>query len=323
VRIKNLGQSSEIFTVKGRSRRIKFEPEQIQDVRLRPGQSTTLNFQPLPSSPSLIGGEIIHSFRLQVQSAREETQILRGRIRNQAKFSLRFALILLLGLVSLLYISGKVLGNNSGQGSPKPIIRLIKAIYTPTPLPPHYGEVVYLTFDDGPSPLWTQQILDVLAKHDAKATFFVVGMSVKEYPELIHAEEKAGHSIAHHTWSHASLNGIGFDGFANQISLTNSVLVNDAVPCIRLPYADEGIYSEEYATQLGLEIIWWDVDSLDWSNPGKENIESNVLSNTYPGAIILFHDGGGDRSQTVASLETILKELSLQGYGFEALCKER
>ncbi len=140
-------------------------------------------------------------------------------------------------------------------------------------------------------------------------------------PELVYAAEKDGHTIAHHTWSHSSLSDVGFDGFANEVYLTNAVLGDIIASCIRLPYAEEGFYTEDYAARMGLEIIWWDIDPLDWSSPGQRNIENFVLSNIYQDAIILLHDGGGNRAQTVAALDTILKELSSQGYRFEALCK--
>ncbi len=325
VRIKNIGTSDEVFSIRGRSRRINFEPKKVLGVELQPGQSTTLSFRPQPSSSLLIGGEVKHPFRLQVQSAKGVTQILRGEVCSKAKFSLRQVLIMLFVLISLFYFSGKAFGKNAtpislfSSATPTPTITPLPTL-TPT-LAPHHGEVLYLSFDDGPSAKWTQQILDILAKYDAKATFFVVGEKAKEHPELIYAEQNAGHTIAHHTWSHISLNGVGFDGFAYEVNLTNSILGNIIAPCIRLPFADEGFYTEEYATQLGLEIIWWDVDPLDWSSPGQEYISDFVLSNIYQDAIILLHDGGGNRSQTVAALEIILRELSLQGYRFETLCK--
>jgi peptidoglycan/xylan/chitin deacetylase (PgdA/CDA1 family) len=100
------------------------------------------------------------------------------------------------------------------------------------------------------------------------------------------------------------------------------VLVQDASPCIRLPYAEADAYTEDYAAQLGMEIIWWDVDPFDWSSPGQENIENTVISEASPNDIILLHDGGGNRAQTVAALETILEELSREGYIFEALCSD-
>ncbi|MBT3189369.1 MAG: polysaccharide deacetylase family protein [Anaerolineae bacterium] len=324
VRIKNLGHATEIFSIRGRSRRIKFKPEQESGVKLKSGQSTLLTFQPLPELTLLIGGERSHSFRLEVRSSRGETQILRGKVRHQAKYSIQQVLIFLFLLIFFFYISAKA---SSSEGfslfatkTPTPTITPLPTL-TPT-LAPHHGETLYLTFDDGPSAQWTQQILDILAKYDAKATFFVVGKKAKEHPEVIFAEENAGHSIAHHTWSHVSLNGIGYEGFVRQVDLSNAVLGRNVAPCIRLPYADEGFYTEEYATQLGLEIIWWDVDPFDWSSPGQESIENFVLSNVFSDAIILLHDGGGNRSQTVAALETILKELSLQGYEFDVLCKE-
>ena len=197
---------------------------------------------------------------------------------------------------------------------------------TLTPLPtltptqqPHLGETLYLTFDDGPS-VWTQDILAVLAKYNVRATFFIVGRQVESFQDVIRAEANAGHVIAHHTWSHTSVNGIGFDAFANQIYMTNAVLPNDAAPCIRLPYADEGYFTEDYASDMGLEVIWWNIDPLDWNNPGWASIEDTVISEAADEKIILLHDGGGNRSQTLLALDGILQELTAQGYRFETLC---
>jgi peptidoglycan-N-acetylglucosamine deacetylase len=321
VRIKNLGYSSKSFTIKGRSRGINFEPVK-EEIELKAGQSKVLSFRPMPSSPPLVGSDKKHSFRIRVQSSSGETQILRGKVTAKARFSLPQALLLLLLLV-FSYISVKASTPKVlailATDTPTPTITPLPTI-TPTPRP-HEGEVLYLTFDDGPSTRWTEQILNILDKYDAKATFFIVGKKAKEHPEVILFIERAGHSIAHHGWSHSSLNGIGFDAFANEVYLTNAALPNNATACIRLPFADEGYYTEDHATNLGLEIIWWDIDPLDWQSPGEESIEYTVLSEVEDEAIILLHDGGGNRAQTVAALETIMQELSMQGYRFKALCR--
>ena len=355
VRIKNTGQTSESFTVTGKACRVKFLPEKKVEVRLRAGQSTMLTFQPSPPPPPLIGGERRTPLIFLVQSASGETKILKGEVCSRGRLSPRLAVLIFVLLLPFLYISGNVLGSGLLETSstvqrktvytqfsqntpavenlptevaeipvsvPTLAPTLIPLKVTFTPPPPHAGDVLYLTFDDGPSARWTQDILNLLAKYDAKATFFILGICAKEHPELIAAELQAGHSIAHHTWSHSSLQGVGFDGFVQEISLTNAVLVQDASPCIRLPYAEADAYTEGYASQLGMEIIWWDVDPLDWSSPGQESIENVVLSEVSPNDIILLHDGGGNRAQTVAALEKILRELRQEGYVFEALCSD-
>ena len=322
MRVKNLGYSDASFIIRGRSRSINFEPVK-EEIELKAGQSKTLAFRPQPSSPPLIGIEKYYSFRIQVQSSKGASQILKGKVSIRARFSIRQAFLLLI-LLLFSYISVKASTPKVleilATDTPTPTITPRPTI-TPTPRP-HEGEVLYLSFDDGPSLRWTEDILNILDKYHAKATFFIIGKKAKEHPEVILAIEKGGHSIAHHGWSHSSLNGIGFDAFTSEVYLTNAALPNNAALCIRLPYADEGFYTEDYAANLGLEIIWWDIDPLDWQSPGQESIEDTVLSEIFEDAIILLHDGGGNRAQTVAALENILQELSGQGYRFEALCNE-
>jgi peptidoglycan/xylan/chitin deacetylase (PgdA/CDA1 family) len=293
-----------------------------EEIELKAGQSKTLSFRPLPSSPPLVGNEKNHAFRIQVRSSDGASQILRGKVTAKARFTVAQVLLLLFLLAFSSFAvkasTPKVLAILATD-TPTPTITPLPTI-TPTPRP-HEGEVLYLSFDDGPSTQWTEQILGILAKYDAKATFFIIGEKAKEHPEVIHAIEKGGHNIGHHSWSHSSLNGIGFDAFASEVYLTNAVLPNGAASCIRLPFADEGYYTEDHAANLGLEIIWWDIDPLDWQSPGQESIEYTVLSEVEDEAIILLHDGGGNRAQTVAALESIMQELSVQGYHFDVLCR--
>ncbi len=349
VRIKNTGRTSESYTATGRSRRVTFQPRSRLEAVLKPNQSTNLTFRPVAKSHPLIGGEYSHAFRIQVQSSEGEIQILKGDVLNRGKVPFSLAIVLFLGLLSSLYFFMRPSTGIAGtmkqvvtqapalaqtpapvktprkEGAPTGVlpteaIEILPAKASPTPLPPHAGDVLYLSFDDGPSVQWTQKILDILAKYDVKATFFVIGQEAKEHPEEIYAEVDAGHIIAHHTWSHSSLAGLGFDAFSQEIYLSNAALVRELAPCIRLPYGEADANTESYAAELGLDIIWWDVDPFDWSSPGQKNIEDFVLSNVMPDDIILLHDGGGDRSQTVLALETILEELTSLGYSFELLC---
>ena len=322
VQIKNTGVTEETFTVKSRSREFKFLPRSTQTVNLRPGQSETVNFTVQPSRFPYIGSKEDRDIRVLVQASKGGTQILKGKISSQAILSVGQTLIIFLILFSVFFISRKT---QSAEGfslfatdTPTPTRTPLPTL-TPTPAP-HEGEVLYLSFDDGPS-VWTQDILALLAKYDVKATFFIIGQQVEDYEDVILAQERAGHSIAHHTWSHISVNGIGFDAFAEQIYLTNAVLPTDAAPCIRLPFADEGYQTEGYAEAMGLEVVWWDIDPFDWGSPGQDYIEEFVISEASDGKIILLHDGGGNRAQTVAALDGILRELTTQGYRFELLCE--
>ena len=324
VHIENTGYRSDVFTVTARSRQMEFLPEEKQTVRIHGGKSATLNFTVQPSGKSIIGSKGELAFRILVQASGGQTKVLKGKLRSQALLSFRQGLIVLVLLLSVFFISRKAKGADGGglfsrpTETPTPTLTPLPTL-TPTPQP-HAGEVLYLSFDDGPS-VWTPEILATLAKYDVKATFFIIGQQVQEFEDVILAEASAGHVIAHHTWSHISVNGIGFDAFAEQIYMTNAVLPVEAAPCVRLPFADEGAYTEDYAAEMGLQVIWWNVDPMDWNNPGRQNIEYTVLSEAADGEIILLHDGGGNRAQTVAALDKILQELTAQGYRFETLCR--
>lgn len=193
---------------------------------------------------------------------------------------------------------------------------------TATPVPPPVADkVVYLTFDDGPDPKNTQQILDTLARYNAQATFFVVGRSAQAFPDLVQAEAAAGHAIGNHTFSHTTLNGIGHDGFMREVLGTRDVLGGVGVPCMRPPYGAQDAYTQSYAAEAGYSVVMWTLDSGDWKQPGSDIITAQVLNNVHDGSIILLHDGGGDRAQTIAALDIILADLTKHGYRFAALCK--
>lgn len=192
----------------------------------------------------------------------------------------------------------------------------------PTPSGPA-DNVIYLTFDDGPTdPQWTPQALAVLAQHDARATFFVLGQNAQHYPDLIQAEHDAGHAIANHTFDHQSLSGLGREAFFDEVQSTQHILGDKGVPCLRPPYGTTDSYTRARAEELGYQIVMWDIDTVDWKRPGAAAIANEVLINAYPGAVVLMHDGGGDRSQTLEALETVLSQLTTQGYRFEPLCRD-
>ncbi|MHB1294946.1 MAG: polysaccharide deacetylase family protein [Anaerolineae bacterium] len=181
-------------------------------------------------------------------------------------------------------------------------------------------QVIYLTFDDGPSSTWTPQVMELLERYHAKATFFVIGQNAAKHPELVQSLIDAGHSVAHHTWSHRTLIGMDHDTFIQEIAQTNAVLAAPLCPCVRPPQGEIDDTGRSYADELGLEVIRWNVDSGDWRNPDGQAVADHIVQEAQPGRIVLMHDGGGDRASTVAALEIVLEKLSQQGYTFEALC---
>ena len=172
-----------------------------------------------------------------------------------------------------------------------------------------------LTFDDGPWPDYTGQILQILAEHNAKATFYMVGEMVQEYPKIALKVRDAGHAVGNHSWSHPSRPR---DPVA-QIVKTNAQIkkvLGFSPTTFRPPY---GILKNGMAKQAMKEkqaVLIWSSDSDDWRKPSPERIARNVINQASPGGIALLHDGGGTRRNTVAALPIILEELSARGYHF-------
>lgn len=184
--------------------------------------------------------------------------------------------------------------------------------------------VVSLTFDDGPSLTWTPQVLDVLDRYGVAATFFVTGSSTASYPALARDIVARGHTVANHGWSHRSLRGLDEATFAWEVDRTTAEIATttgQAVHCLRPPYGSHDGTVVSRAAARGLHTAMWTVDTRDWTRPGSEAISRAVLADLRPGAVYLFHDGGGDRSQTVAALPTIIEGVRNAGYGFALLCQ--
>ena len=192
----------------------------------------------------------------------------------------------------------------------------------PDPVPPaeESGSVVYLTFDDGPHPTYTPQVLDILARHGARATFFVLGSLAEAHPELIGRLVTGGHTVASHTWNHENLAGMPRASFDDTIGRTQTALGDRGVPCLRPPYGSVDAFTREWAASAGLALVLWTVDTNDWRRPGAEVIADRITRGASDEAVILMHDGGGNRSQTVQALEIALGRLSDRGLSFEPVC---
>ncbi|TCO34012.1 peptidoglycan/xylan/chitin deacetylase (PgdA/CDA1 family) [Kribbella steppae] len=181
---------------------------------------------------------------------------------------------------------------------------------------------VYLTFDDGPSPRYTAQVLKILQTYKVRATFFVIGQNVKRYPALTRRADQRGHSVQSHTWSHPNLRKVNWSTFKYQIRTTDRYVraqTGYTPRCLRPPYGATNRLVARRAATLGKTIKLWSVDPRDWTRPGKSVIARRVLANVRSGSVVLLHDGGGNRSQTVAALPTILKTLNARGYVFYPL----
>jgi peptidoglycan/xylan/chitin deacetylase (PgdA/CDA1 family) len=173
---------------------------------------------------------------------------------------------------------------------------------------------VALTFDDGPGGN-TAQVLDLLKQYGIHATFCIIGRMIAEYsPDLIRREVAEGHTLCNHTWTHdLNLRTRSEAQIRSELERTNDA-IHAIVPGVPIRYFRNpgGNFSPltiAVARSMGMESLDWNVDPSDWSRPGVQSIINNVLSHTHPGSIVLMHDGGGDRSQTVQALHTILPNL--------------
>lgn len=178
---------------------------------------------------------------------------------------------------------------------------------------------VALTIDDGPDPEWTPQILKLLARYQITATFCQVGNRASACPSMVRAVAESGHLIANHTWNHADLTNAPASTVRSQLEQTSDTIeaISGHRPTLyRAPYGAWSAQALASAKQLGMRPLDWSVDPRDWSRPGTSRIVQNILTNTRTGSIILEHDGGGDRSQTVAALSIVLPRLIDAGYNF-------
>jgi peptidoglycan-N-acetylglucosamine deacetylase len=176
-------------------------------------------------------------------------------------------------------------------------------------------KVVALTFDDGPSE-YTDRYLDVLREKEVPATFFEIGQEMPGREAIMRRILHEGDEIGDHTENH-----VEYPGYSQIATAAERIKAYTGFrPCLFRPpggAVDESVV--DTAGSLGLKTITWDVDPRDWSLPGTSEIYSNIVDNAKPGAIILMHDGGGPRDETLAALPGIIDTLRARGYGFETV----
>jgi poly-beta-1,6 N-acetyl-D-glucosamine synthase len=185
---------------------------------------------------------------------------------------------------------------------------------------------VALTFDDGPDPTWTPAVLELLERHDVPATFFVVGARALEHPGLVRRELDAGHEIGSHTFTHPDLASLPAWRQRIELSLTESAFAGTAgisSSLLRLPYssvasaagrADLAVLRS--AGERGYLTVFADRNGQDWLPIPAATIAANAMPGGGEGAVVLLHDGGGDRSRTLAALDRLIPALKAQGYRF-------
>jgi peptidoglycan-N-acetylglucosamine deacetylase len=180
---------------------------------------------------------------------------------------------------------------------------------------------VALTFDDGPDPIWTRRVLGMLARHRVKATFCMIGRAVDEHPRMVEKVVQRGHALCDHTYDHdLTLRRQSRDRIHRDIAHGASVITRAAggvrPTFFRAPGGTWSRLLEEEARAQGMTPLSWTADPEDWRRPGVHFIVRTVLQELRPGGVILLHDGGGRRTQTLRALRLLLIRLPRLGYHF-------
>ncbi|TYP52509.1 glycerol-3-phosphate acyltransferase [Thermosediminibacter litoriperuensis] len=191
---------------------------------------------------------------------------------------------------------------------------------------PWQFKYVAITFDDGPDPVYTLQILDILKEKGVPATFFLIGKNAEQYPEIARRIVKEGHSIGNHTYSHRSLIPLSARATREEIKKAEEAIKKATgvrATLFRPPRGVYSAYARKFLKEERYTMVLWDVSAMDWAELPPNNIVSYVVNRVKPGSIILFHDSGdlvtfkgGDRTSTVMALPVVIDELRARGYEF-------
>lgn len=185
---------------------------------------------------------------------------------------------------------------------------------------PSASNKVALTFDDGPNGWATDAILDTLGRNGVKGTFFVCGRpaNTPEAGDRLRRMRDEGHTIGNHSFDHKQLPQLDDGGIGWQLRTTSDIVQRETglrPDIFRPPYGEHNANVNRVAAENGMRNILWDVDTRDWARPGSGAIVNSAVNDARNGSIILMHDGGGNREQTVAAVEQIIH--GLRGRGFE------
>lgn len=200
----------------------------------------------------------------------------------------------------------------------------------PTPIPmatvePHIsynsvhveGPYIAMTFDDGPSEKLTPKLLDLLAAHHIKATFFVLGQLVTEHPEIVQRALREGHEIGNHSWAHPNLGKMSDEGVRRELKKTDDAIQQACgvrPTLMRPPYGSMSARQKRWIhDEFGYRIILWDVDPLDWKRPGAKVIANRILKDTRSGSIVLSHD---IHPGTIEAMPEVFSGLEAKGFKF-------
>jgi len=176
---------------------------------------------------------------------------------------------------------------------------------------------IAMTFDDGPSAVLTPKLLDLLAAHHIKATFFVIGENVAEHPEIVSRAAREGHEIGNHSWSHPNLGKMSDESVRRQLRQTDDAIksaTGNRPTLMRPPYGSITAREKRWIhDEFGYDIILWDVDPYDWKRPGPAVVRARILKETRPGSIVLSHD---IHPGTIEAMPSTFDELEAKGFKF-------
>jgi peptidoglycan/xylan/chitin deacetylase (PgdA/CDA1 family) len=179
------------------------------------------------------------------------------------------------------------------------------------------GPYIAMTFDDGPSATLTPKLLDLLAAHHIKATFFVIGENVAEHPEIVARAAREGHEIANHSWSHPNLAKLSDESVRRQLWRTDDAIKNATgkrPTLLRPPYGSITEREKRWIhDEFGYQIVLWDVDPYDWKRPGPAVVRNRILQETRPGSIVLSHD---IHPGTIEAMPSTFDTLEAKGFKF-------
>src|SRR5213596_1683783 len=179
------------------------------------------------------------------------------------------------------------------------------------------GPYIAITFDDGPSATLTPKLLDLLAAHHIKTTFFVIGENVAEHPDIVARAAREGHEIGNHSWSHPNFAKMSEEGVRSQLRRTDDAIKSATgfrPTLLRPPYGSITAREKRWIhDEFGYQIILWDVDPYDWKRPGPAVVRNRILKETQPGSIVLSHD---IHPGTIEAMPSTFDALEAKGFKF-------
>ncbi|MFB7247663.1 bifunctional polysaccharide deacetylase/glycosyltransferase family 2 protein [Streptomyces populi] len=269
-----------------------------------------------------------------------------GRAAALQKPRVILALLLLLALVSVMLLDGYLrseIGNDARVRDGAAYDEVPRKILDGGPILTFSGgtaktqsvpkKTIVLTFDDGPTANWTPEVLEVLEENDVQGTFFMVGSMVSRYPDVVRTLVDQGNEVGIHTFTHVDLSYQSTARLRRELKQTQLALAGAAgvtTTLFRAPYSSEISAVDNYSWPvykelggLGYTSVFVDTDSDDWKKPGVSKIVRWATPKNGQGAIVLMHDAGGDRSQTVAALGAYIKKMKAKGYTFTTVSGAR